>query len=492
MRISQLFRGTAGAQVPAAAEPLDVSAVCDDSRDVAPGSVFVAVPGEAQDGRNHADDAVAAGAVVIVSETPLDVPVPVVLVPDARIALAELAAQWHGHPADALSLVGITGTMGKTSVLAMLSDILESAGIGVGTIGSLGIRYEGATDVTPNTTPGSLDVQAALAGMVGAGARVMAMEVTSHALVQGRVHGLMYDVGVFTNLTMLEHAEYHGTFQRYLDAKLRFFEHLKPGSPIIFPAGDRAVRAAVRRHDGPRIACGGRAACVHVRRHGMSADGTRITLELRRPLPRLGRDDMETLSLPLQLRTLGRTNIANATLAAVAALTVGAEPDHVRHALAAMTVPPRRLEVVRRSGPMIIDDTVGHPDSITGVFEVARRMPHDRLHVIFGIRGKRGPAINGHDAEALSIWARQVSVATLVATSVTDTADERNRVAPEEERAFLDVLSRAGLQHTHTDTLADAVDAVAKVAGENDLVLLLGAQGMDAAAELMQQALPAR
>lgn len=491
MRIEELFRGVTGATVPAAAGPLDVAAVCDDSRDVVPGSLFVAVPGEAADGRDHAGAAVAAGAVVVVSETSLDVPVPVVLVPEARTALAELAAQWHGHPAGALSLVGITGTMGKTSVLAMLSDILEESGIGVGTIGSLGIRYDGATDVTPNTTPGSLDVQAALAGMVAAHARVMAMEVTSHALVQGRVHGLQYDLGVFTNLTMLEHAEYHGTFRGYLDAKLRFFEHLKPAAPIVFPAGDRAVRAAVRRHPGPRISCGGRAACVYVRRHGMDASGTRITLELRRPLPRPGAGDLDKLTLPLQLRTLGRTNIGNATLAAVAALSLGAAPEAVRQALARMTVPPRRLQVVRRAGPMIIDDTVGHPDSITGVFEVVQRMPHDRLHVIFGIRGKRGPAINRHDAEALCIWARQVNIDTLVATSASDTADERNRVAGDEENAFLEVLSRAGLEHTHTATLSEAVAAVAAVAGDEDLVLLLGAQGMDAAAGLLEQALPA-
>jgi UDP-N-acetylmuramoyl-L-alanyl-D-glutamate--2,6-diaminopimelate ligase len=492
MRIEALFRDVRGAGVPAAARQLSVRGVADDSRAVEPGDLFVAVPGEHEDGRAHVDDAVAAGAVAVVSETPLDVPVPVLLVPDARTALAELAAAWHGRPADALALVGITGTMGKTSVLAMLARILDAAGIGTGTIGSLGISYGGGTDATANTTPGSLDVQAALAAMVAADARVMAMEVTSHALVQGRVHGLMYDLGVFTNLTMLEHMEYHGSFREYVDAKLQFLDHLKRGAPLLYSAGDRAVRAAVRRHPGPRIACGGRAAAVHVRRAAVTASGTRIVLQLRRPLPRLGRAPLPRMSIPLELRALGRTNVSNASLAAAAALCLGVEPAVAARALAAMPPPPRRLQVVRPRGPMVIDDTVGHPDSITGVFEVVRQVPHERLHIVFCIRGQRGPAINEHDATALAIWSRQVPVHSLITTSAVDTADERNRVTAEEERAFLQVAGETARVHTHCATVREAVAAAAAAAAPDDLILLLGAQGMDAGAGLLLEALGGR
>jgi UDP-N-acetylmuramoyl-L-alanyl-D-glutamate--2,6-diaminopimelate ligase len=344
--------------------------------------------------------------------------------------------------------------------------------------------------VTPNTTPGALEVQGALAGMVSSGAGVMAMEVTSHALVQGRVHGLAFDLGIFTNLTMLEHAEYHGTFRDYVDAKLQFFDKLRPDAPVIFPAGDRAVRAAVRRHPGPRIACGGRAATVHVWRQELSARGTRFSLQLRRPLPRLGRPPLPIVSLPLQVAALGRTNVNNAALAAVGALCLGAEPAAIASALVTMESPPRRLQIVRRSRPMVIDDTVGHPDSITGVFEVVERIPHDRLHVVFCIRGQRGAAINEHDAVALSIWSRRVPVASLTTTAGIDTADERNSVAPEEERAFRDVLMTAGLGHTHCPAVRDAVAAAAATPGPDDIILLLGAQGMDAGAGLLLAMLP--
>jgi UDP-N-acetylmuramoyl-L-alanyl-D-glutamate--2,6-diaminopimelate ligase len=487
MRLEQLCRGLDQAALPDGAAHLDVKAVRSDSRAVEPGDLFVAVPGEEQDGGEFVRQAVARGAIAVVAQSNVEAAVPVIRVPDARIALAELAATWLGRPVDALALVGITGTMGKTSVLAMVESILDAAGIPCGVVGSLGIHYAGFKDHTPNTTPGALELQQAMAGMVEAGTQVMAMEVTSHALVQDRVYGLQYDVGVFTNLTMLEHIEYHGSFAGYAAAKLRFFDYLKPDAPLIHAAGDRAVRAAAQRHSGPRIAVGGGGALVCVRRDAISLDGTRMTLTVRRPLPRHGAAPLQPVSFGIELAATGRTNISNAALAATTALCLGADVAAVQAALAALQPPRRRLQVLQRSGPTIIDDTVGHPDSITGVFEVVRRVRHRRLHVVFGIRGQRGAVINQHDAEALAIWSRTVPVHTLITTSAVDTADERNTVTDEERDAFLRVVQQNGLPHHHEDRLADAMDAVMSAAGEDDVVLLLGAQGMDAAAELLEQ-----
>ncbi|HSJ25838.1 MAG TPA: Mur ligase family protein [Longimicrobiales bacterium] len=492
MRLEQLCSGLAGVELPRAAAQLDVNAVRGDSRQVQPGDLFVAVPGEEQDGAEFVKEAVTKGAIGIVAETALDAPVPVVVVPDARLALATLTAEALGRPADSLVLAGITGTLGKTSVLSMVEAILKADGVPVGTVGSLGIHWDGHDDTTPNTTPGAGELQEAMAGMVEAGTRVMAMEVTSHALMQGRVHGLMYDVGVFTNLAMLEHMEYHGTFAGYVDAKLRFFQHLKPQAPLVFSAGDRAVSAAARRHGGPRISVGGGNSIVTVRRSAMSLDGTKITLNVRRPLCRVGDAPLEPTAFTIQLATLGRTNAANASIAAAAALVLGATAESVQSALAQMRPPPRRLQVLQHHGPVVIDDTVGHPDSITGVFEVAQRVPHRRLHVVFCIRGQRGGVINQRDAEALAIWSRQVPIHSFVTTSGDDSADERNRVEAEERDAFLSVIQAAGLRHRHHERLADAVEAMLDEVHEDDLVLLLGAQGMDAGAELLRQGLETR
>lgn len=469
--------------LPPAVADLPVGRVRDDSRRVEPGDVFVAVRGSAADGYEHIAEAVARGAALVVAEQDADADVPVVRVADARSALAGLAAAAFGHPANRLTTVGITGTVGKTSVLAMLGAILAEAGIAAGTIGSLGVRYAGSTLLTPNTTPGILWIQEALAGMRDAGMNVAAMEVTSHALVQRRVHGIAFDLGVFTNLTMLEHLEYHRSFRAYANAKMHFLEHLRPDAPLVHAAGDRVVRQVVRRHTGPRISCGGGSAWVRVDRDAVDLDGTRITLDIRRPLPRLDGSCLEPCRIPLVLRTIGRPNIANATLAAAAALCLAAGPDHVRAALARIEPPRRRMQVIRRD-PIIIDDTVGHPDSITGVFELVERVPHRSLRVVFCVRGRRGAQINARDAEALAIWSRRVPIDALHVTSAEDSADERNAVSVEEREAFLDVLRRARLPHTHHERLEDAIAAALDGARERDLLLLLGAQGMDAGADI--------
>jgi UDP-N-acetylmuramoyl-L-alanyl-D-glutamate--2,6-diaminopimelate ligase len=314
------------------------------------------------------------------------------------------------------------------------------------------------------------------------------MEVTSHALVQKRVHGLAFDIGIFTNLTMLEHLEYHGSFRDYALAKLRFLDHLAPDAPLIFAAGDRTVRQAARRHTGPRISCGGGRAAVVVRRDELTLAGTRATLAVRHPLPRSDGTCIEPVSIPLELRALGRPNIMNATLAATAALILGAPADTVRTALAAVEPPRRRLEVVARE-PTVIDDTVGHPDSITAVFELAARIPHRELRAVFCVRGHRGPAINRRTAEALAIWARRVRVHALHVTSATEAVDERNAVTAAERQAFVDVLARAGLHYVHHDRLDAAVQAALADVAPDDVVLLLGAQGMDGGAALARAAL---
>lgn len=501
MRLEELCRALPDARLPEGAAQLEVRSVQSDSRAVQPGDLFVAVPGEEQDGGQFATEAVAKGAIAVVAQDDVDAVVPVIRVGDARLALAELAAASHGRPADAMTLVGITGTLGKTSILTMLQEVLATADIPVGSVGSLGIHYPGHEDTTPNTTPGALTLQEAMAGMVAAGTRVMAMEVTSHALMQGRVHGMMYDIGVFTNLVMLEHMEYHGSFAGYAEAKLQYFRHLKRGAPLVYSAGDRVVAAAAQRHRGPLVSVGAGGAAVTVRRDRLTLDGTRITLGVRRPLPLVDgslpdgvghagatsrlRGEVPPMTLPLELATLGRTNIANAALAATAALCLGADPNSIRTALARMEPPRRRLQVLRRDGPVIIDDTVGHPDSITGVFEVAGKVQHRRLHVVFCVRGQRGPDINAQDAEALAIWTRSVPVHSLVTTSATDTADERNRVTDEERDAFIRVVEAAGLPHRHEDRLEDALSRVMEDAEPEDMVLLLGAQGMDAGAEMI-------
>jgi UDP-N-acetylmuramoyl-L-alanyl-D-glutamate--2,6-diaminopimelate ligase len=464
-----------------------VSSITTRSEEVVPGALFVALRGTRVDGHAFVDEAARRGAAAaVVEEDGADPGIPVFRVPDTRLALAALAAEWHGRPAERLSLVGITGTVGKTSTLAVLEALLAAAGVRVGTIGSLGVKVDGEPiERHGYTAPDPLLLHGEMARLVEEGCRLVAMEVTSHALVQERVAGLRYGLGIFTNLLPLEHAEYHGTFADYVRAKVRFFDHLEPGAPVVHNADDRAVRRVVRERPVTPVACGtARTATVRVEPESVSASGTKLVLNVRRPFPRMGGGEVAPVRIPVEMRLLGRSNLSNAALAATAALALGVGPDTVREVLAGLTPPRRRLEMLHRGRFLVIDDTVGHPDSVSALFEVVGRLEPRRIQVAFAVRGQRGPRINGHVGKALAIWAEQLPLGTLVLTRSAEAADERNRVEEREYAAFVRPLRAAGIPFTERERLDEAVPAALEAAEEGDIVLLLGAQGMDRGAEI--------
>lgn len=195
-----------------------------DSRKVEEGFLFFALPGEKEDGGEFIAEAKARGAVCAVCEHPPETEIPYILVPDAHKALALCAAVWYGTPAGKLTVVGVTGTNGKTTTTYLIKQLLErTKGTKVGLIGTNQNLISDKTIPTDRTTPDALTVQRLLAQMVDAGCTYAVMEVSSHALMQSRVEGIRFRVGVFTNLTQ-DHLDYHGTMEAYCDAKSRLFD----------------------------------------------------------------------------------------------------------------------------------------------------------------------------------------------------------------------------------------------------------------------------
>src|SRR3989441_10214643 len=207
--------------------PRSVSSIAGDSRRVEPGGCFVAVPGFKQDGRHFIPDAVQRGAAVVVTEgEPVaGLSVAQVLVPSIRVSLARLAGAYYGHPSRDLTLVGITGTNGKTTTSYLVEALLQSVGLRTGVIGT--IQYVLGDERRPagQTTPDALALQSMLARMRDHGVRGVAMEVSSHALALARVDELTFDIAMFTNLTQ-DHLDFHGTLDAYRAAKRHLFELL--------------------------------------------------------------------------------------------------------------------------------------------------------------------------------------------------------------------------------------------------------------------------
>jgi UDP-N-acetylmuramoyl-L-alanyl-D-glutamate--2,6-diaminopimelate ligase len=479
----------AGGLPSAGSADVNVRRITIDSREVQSGDLFVAVEGESVDGHEHAGQAVVKGACAIIAERQLDLDadIPVIRVPNSRRALARLAAAWYDFPARRVPIVGVTGTLGKTTVMSMLESILIRAGNRMGTIGSLGIRIDGDAEVTGYTAPDPIILHGALSKIVGAGADLAAMEVTTHALAQERVHGIEYDMGLFINLVPLEHVDYHGSFRGYVEVKTKFFEHLKSGAPLVYSHDDRAVRGVVRDRDLYPVGVGEtEAADVRYEITAMDASGSRLTLRSSTPI-RLLKGGERSFEIPIQLRTLGRSMAVNAALAATAALVAGADEEAVTEALASFPAPRRRMQVLRSEPFLVLDDTTAHPESIGVVFDVVKRLGRDRIHILIAIRGKRGVRINRTVAEALAIWLGQIPASTVVVTSSSEAADSLNRVTSREREAFLKKLETAGVAYEMRERLDEGVERLMERVQPGDLVLLLGAQGMDEGARLLEE-----
>ncbi len=338
----------------------EISGVTLDSRRVAPGFLFCAIPGQNADGHDHGPAAVAAGAAALLVERPLGLGVAEVLVGSARAATGPLAASVYGHPSRALEVVGVTGTNGKTTTVALLAAILDHAGRPCEVIGTLtGAR----------TTPEAPELQARLAEARAAGRRSAAVEVSSHALDLHRVDGTHFEVAIFTNLSR-DHLDHHGDMAAYFAAKAKLFE---PG---------RAARAVV---------------CIDDPYGRLLLDAARI------PSVGYGLADAEDLQLsatgatffwrgvPVTLGLSGRFNVANALAAATAAAELGVTPELVAAGLAVAGTVPGRFERVDAGQRFLAAVDYAHtPDGLENVLVTARELAGPgQVIVVFGAGGDR-------------------------------------------------------------------------------------------------------
>jgi UDP-N-acetylmuramoyl-L-alanyl-D-glutamate--2,6-diaminopimelate ligase len=368
-------------------EGVEVRGLASDSRRVGPGDLFFALTGLRQDGRAFVRQALASGAVAAVVDH--DAPAsegPLVRVAEPRRALAEAAVAFHGQPARALKVVGITGTNGKTTTTYLLESVFRAAGWRPGVLGTIGARLDGRARPLGYTTPEATELQALLREMVDGGIQAVALELSSHALVQRRGYGLDLDVAVFTNLSH-DHLDYHGTLEAYLDAKLMLFDGrnaprpAKPATAVVNaddPVAERVAAAA--RRGGMKVLRFGAAAGADVRLARVATTPDGLELELV-----AGGAPVE-VRLPL----LGRYNAWNAAGAFAAALALGVEPARAALGLAAVAGVPGRLERVAEGQPFEVAVDYAHtPDALERALAAVREHARGRVLVVFGCGGDR-------------------------------------------------------------------------------------------------------
>jgi UDP-N-acetylmuramoyl-L-alanyl-D-glutamate--2,6-diaminopimelate ligase len=363
----------------------EVAGIAYDSRQVTPDMLFVAVPGAHCDGYEYAEDAVKRGAsVVVTSHSRLSSrDVTQIQVEDTRQALADICDAFYGHPSGALTVVGITGTNGKTTTAFMVRDVLESVGRIPGLIGT--VHYEIGTRIIParRTTPEALEVQDYLSQMVRAGCHSVAMEVSSHALDQQRVTGVDFDVAIFTNLTR-DHLDYHQTMERYYEAKRRLFIGLgrgkKPGVAVINHDDPWGRKLAADPEIRAEIVTFGIEPGAMVQAIDPRCGATGSVCRVNTPW---GESELAT---PL----LGRFNLQNVLGAYAAGRVLQLDDATMIRALAARARVPGRLEEIPvNRGWRVFVDYAHTDDALANVLETARGFTEGRLIVVFGCGGNR-------------------------------------------------------------------------------------------------------
>jgi UDP-N-acetylmuramoyl-L-alanyl-D-glutamate--2,6-diaminopimelate ligase len=371
--------------------PARVTGVAYDSRKVTAGELFVAIPGFKQDGRRFAADALAHGATIVVAEGEDPLPgtgAARVLVPSAREALARLADAYHRHPSRRLTVIGITGTNGKTTTSLLVEALLAAEGRPTGVIGTIEYRVGHHVESASQTTPEALELQDLLARMVGANVGGVAMEVSSHALALHRVDGIEFDVAVFTNLTQ-DHLDFHRTLESYRDAKARLFALLAAGRKprraavvnVDDPAGAAMIVAASADPRVQRITFGlSERADLRPRRWESGMDGIRLQAAS-------ARGAVEIVS-PL----VGEHNVMNLLGAVGVGLALDMEPRRIGEILSGVSTVPGRFERVEAGqGFLVVVDYAHTPDALENVLGTARKLlrPGARLGVVFGCGGDR-------------------------------------------------------------------------------------------------------
>ncbi len=360
---------------------LDVLALASDSRAVAPGSLFFAVPGSKADGLHFVPQAILRGAIAIVTERAGDLPsgAAAVEVPNVRAALARAAARFA--PRQPGTIVAVTGTSGKTSVAAFVRQIWTALGLQAASLGTIGVVAPSGSVYGSLTTPDPITLHATLDRLAGDGVTHLAIEASSHGLDQHRLDGLKLAAGGFTNLSR-DHLDYHATLDDYLRAKLRLFESLlRPGQAAVIDADSTASAEVIRAAEARGLVTftTGRAGHdIHLERAEPDGFETRLTLA------HAGR------TFELLLPLAGAFQVSNALLAAGLCIATGSDAASVLAALVTLQGAPGRLERVgSRAGAPIFIDYAHKPDALDQVLAALRPYARNRLVVVFGCGGDR-------------------------------------------------------------------------------------------------------
>ena len=432
--------------------PVEASGISDDSRKVERGDLFIAVRGWNSDGHDYLAAASERGAAIAIVEDASRTSLPSLVVREGRRAAAVASASAYGDPAHNLRLLGVTGTNGKTTTTSIMRHLFDEGDASSASIGTLGVLVGSEGEILPGgsglTTPGPVELQRILRALADRGVRTVAMEVSSHSLDQRRVDGLEFDVAVFTNLTR-DHLDYHGTMEKYLEAKARLLDYLKAQGTTIVNADAPEWQSLKPRSRPLTFAVHGTA--------NVRAEDVRFTSEgseWRLVTPRAS----AAVSLPL----IGDINVENALAAAAAAFALGQAPAAIASRLRTVPQVSGRLEIIS-TRPTVLRDYAHTPDALERTLRTARAFTRGKLIVVFGCGGDRDKGKRPLMGE----------IAERGADCAIVTSDNPRTEDPD---AIIDDIE-AGMRGSKHQRVTDRLSAIQRaiaLAEDGDIVLLAG------------------
>jgi len=444
--------------LPASGVNPEVTSIENDNRKVQPGSLFICIKGYTVDGHDYAESAEKNGAVAVLAERELSLNIPVIVVKNTKRAMALLSDFYFGHPTQKLHLVGITGTNGKTTTSHLIEKIFADCGKNTGLIGTMYTKIGEKTFNTKNTTPESLTLQKTFKQMVDSGVTSAVMEVSSHALVEGRVHGCDYDVAVFTNLTQ-DHLDFHKTMDEYRQAKGLLFSQLgntfnsqKPKYAVL-NADDKASEQYMNSTAARVVTYGiDHDADFHAGNIKMTATGT--SFELSSPLGLFS----------VNMKLIGKFSVYNVLASIAAAVVSGVAMDKVIASIEEVQGVSGRFEAVNAGQEFsVIVDYSHTPDSLENALKTVRQFAEKRIFVVVGCGGDR-------DRTKRPLMAK---IACALATDPIFTSDNPRSEDPE------DILREmeAGVKGENYQSITDRKQAIyyaVNNAEQGDVILIAG------------------
>jgi UDP-N-acetylmuramoyl-L-alanyl-D-glutamate--2,6-diaminopimelate ligase len=484
MLISELVHQIEHYEIRNFKEDFEIKSIAYHSKKATLNSIYVAIKGFITDGHKYIEDALNNGAKAAIVEEFVDVNIMQIKVKDSRRALSLISDIFYNSPTKKMKVIGITATNGKTTTSFLVETILRNTDIKTGLIGSVMNKIGDKIEIAELTTPESLDLQEKFYNMQKHNIDTCVMEVSSSALELNRVADVDYDIVSFANLAR-EHIDQHGSFKNYWMAKSSLIKNAKEEAVAILNIDYEMISSLKynTRADVITFSINGNKADVLCRNielvGGRAKFRVIIDEDIKFKNVNIGKDEFD-----VELNIPGYHSIENAMASICIALAFGVDREIIINTLKEFKGVERRFEFIYEGDYIIIDDHFANLKNINSTLESISDMDKNKFHIVYAIRGNRGPTVNRENAKALISWKDKLGIEKVIATRSVGDVTQKDEVKPIEEEVFKEEILNAGIPLEIYDTIYDAIKKAIDEVQKGDIILLAGCQGMDMGAKI--------